>query len=245
MKQRNKKAYRITYLCSVFVLSSTIGLVSYKLSEMEENMKPVKEELTLLNRDEPIFIDAAKIMEDSEEEIVNNNDIELFSYFGDMYDPTSNTYITSEKLLETDNFEVTTGNETYEYLSDKDYEFFTAVVAAESNGNRHDALAVASSILNRCESEKWVAEVDKLGMDGTNPISQIKAPGQYQVYEEGRYLEYLNNVSIEVEDACNSALYDGIRNNSYCSFRSNDTVAYSDNLIVEGGNRFNDKVIYR
>ena len=244
MKYRNKKAYRITYLCSVFILSSTIGLVSYKLSEMEENMKPVEDELNLLNHNYPIFIDAAKIMEDKEE-VIENNDIELFSYFGDMYDPDSNTYITSEQLLDNGDFEVTTGNQTYEYLSDKDYEFFTAVVAAECNGNRHDALAVASSILNRCDSEKWVAEVDNLGMDGTNPISQIKAPGQYQVYEEGRYLEYLNNVSIEVEDACNSALYDGIRNNSYCSFRSNDTISYSDNLIVEGGNRFNDKVIYR
>ena len=244
MKKRNKNAYRITYLCSVFMLSSTIGLVSYKLCEIGENIKPVTEELTLLNHNEPIFIDAAKIMEDKEE-VIENNDIELFAYFGDMYDPDSNTYITSEELLEDGNFEVTTGNQTYEYLSDEDYDFFTAVVAAESNGNRHDALAVASSILNRCDRDDWVEEVDKLGMDGTNPICQIKAPGQYQVYEEGKYLKYLNNVSIEVEDACNSAIYEGIRNNNYCSFRSNDTVSYSDNLIVEGGNRFDDIGKYR
>ena len=241
MKKDSKKFYKITYMSLTLLLTTTFGL-EYEL--YNKNIESEVEELTLLNRDTPVFIDAAKIMEDSEE-LVENNDIELFSYFGDMYDPDSNTYITSEELLDTSNFEVTTDNSTYTYLSDEDYQFFTAVVAAESNGNRHDALAVASSILNRCESEKWVAEVDKLGMDGTNPISQIKAPGQYKVYEDGIYLEYLNNVPIEVEDACNSALYGGIRNHSYCSFRSNDTVTYSDNLIVEGGNRFDDRVIYR
>ena len=206
----NKTLYTLTYISLTLLLSTTA--LNYRLSN-----------------------------ESKEEKIEETNQIEMFAYFGDMYDADNNCYITYDRLLNDEAFVVTSDNKTYEYLPDESFDMFMAVVAAESNGNRHDSLAVASSILNRCESPNWIEEINKLGKDGTNPIDHITAPGQYQTYEEGKYLEYLNgNVPVQVYDACYSAWYNGIRNNDYCSFRSNDTVTYSNKIIVEGGNRFDD-----
>ena len=52
----------------------------------------------------------------------------------------------------------------------------------------------------------------------------------------------MEDTPIEVISACKAVWYDGIRNHNYCSFRSSSATGYSDNQIVEGGNRFNDEV---
>ena len=145
--------------------------------------------------------------------------------------------------LDTDKFEITLDNKTYGHLSDEDFELFTAIVASECNGNTHDAMAVASSILNRCDSEKWVSWVDSMNKDGNNPIDQVTLRGQYQVYWSGAYRSNLNgNVPEEVLNACEAVWYDGIRNNEYLCFRSNGSRGYSNNQVVAGGNRFADKL---
>ncbi len=128
-------------------------------------------------------------------------------------------------------FEVTTGNLTYQ-LCDEDIELLCAIVSAESDKSYDDALAVISTILNRCEKSNWIAS------HGRDPIAQATAPNQYVVYQHGSYKKYLNgNAPDTVKQAVMDAL-NGVRNHDYCSFRSNGSTSYSNNMITSTGNRY-------
>ena len=128
-------------------------------------------------------------------------------------------------------FEVTTGNLCYE-LSDKDFELLCAIVSAESDKTYDDALAVITTILNRCETDNWIRS------HGTDPIAQATAPNQFVVYQHGSYKRYMNgNAPETVVQAVKDALA-GVRNHKYLSFRSNGTFSYSDNMISKTGNRY-------
>lgn len=128
-------------------------------------------------------------------------------------------------------FEVTTGNKTYN-LSAEDYDLICSIVAAESDQGYDDALAVASTILNRCETSNWVAA------HGTSPVAQATAPNQFVVYQHGAYKRYTNgNAPDTVKTAVMDAL-NGVRNHDYLSFRSNGSTGYSNNMISSTGNRY-------
>lgn len=129
-------------------------------------------------------------------------------------------------------FNVTTNNRVYS-LEYSDFVLFASVVASEANKNSiDDVLAVASVILNRADSK------------GISPIDVVTAPGQFSGYLGDYYLRYiaedgnLRNVSQDFIDTMHAAL-EGTRNNSYYSFRSWSTTSYSENFIVEYGNRYN------
>ena len=135
------------------------------------------------------------------------------------------------KSNEASGFVVTEGNTKYD-LNDSDKDLLYAIVAAESDKSKDDALAVASTILNRCEDTRWV------NSHGTNPIKQATAPNQFVVYQEGYYKKYTNGQAPEtVKQAVNDAL-NGVRNHNYLSFRSNGSTKYSSNMITETGNRY-------
>ncbi len=128
-------------------------------------------------------------------------------------------------------FEVTTGNLTYD-LCEEDVELLCAIVAAESDQSYDDALAVVSTILNRCETSNWI------NCHGRDPIAQVTAPNQYSVYQLGTYEKYMDgNAPETVQQAVADALA-GVRNHNYTSFRSNVSTEYSDNMITETGNRY-------
>lgn len=128
-------------------------------------------------------------------------------------------------------FEVTTGNLTYQ-LCDEDIELLCAIVSAESDKSYDDALAVVSTILNRCERSNWISS------HGRDPIAQATAPNQYVVYQHGSYKRYLNGKAPQtVKQAVMDAL-NGVRNHNYCSFRSNGSTSYSNNMITATGNRY-------
>lgn len=128
-------------------------------------------------------------------------------------------------------FEVTTGNLTYD-LCEEDIELLCAIVAAESDKSYDDALAVVSTILNRCETSNWI------NAHGRDPIAQATAPNQYVVYQHGSYEKYMDgNVPDTVKEAVEDALA-GVRNHNYTSFRSNGSTTYSDNMITDSGNRY-------
>ena len=128
-------------------------------------------------------------------------------------------------------FEVTVGNISYE-LSEVDIELLCAIVAAESDKTYDDALAVMTTILNRCESFGWINKY------GTNPITQVTAPGQFSAYERGSYEIYMDGkVPDEVVVAVKDALA-GVRNHEYLSFMSNNIILYSSNMITPTGNRY-------
>lgn len=128
-------------------------------------------------------------------------------------------------------FVVSGGHKTYS-LSDGDLNLLMAIVAAESDKSADDALAVASTILNRCESPAWES------CGGSNPIKQATASGQFVVYETGKYKEFMNgNVPSSVAQAVLDAL-GGVRNHQYLSFRANSSASYSSNMITPDGNRY-------
>ncbi len=128
-------------------------------------------------------------------------------------------------------FVVTTDNPTYN-LSEGDLELLTAIVSAESDKSYDDALAVASTILNRCEEPKWSS------CGGNNPVKQATAPNQFVVYQHGSYKKFMGNGA---PDTCKQAVLDalnGARNHDYLSFRSNGSSRYSSNMITATGNRY-------
>ncbi len=128
-------------------------------------------------------------------------------------------------------FEVTAGNQAYN-LADEDIELLIAIVTAESDNSYDDALAVMTTILNRCETDNWI------NAHGTNPVSQATAPNQFVVYQHGTYKRFMNyNAPESVITAVRDALA-GVRNHDYLSFRSNGSTGYSNNLISPTGNRY-------
>ena len=108
-------------------------------------------------------------------------------------------------------------------------------------GGSTGGLDVISVILNRCEpTSTWSSYYN----DGTNPIVQITARGQFEVYSNGSYKKYLPGgalyekekrilASEVVKDALN-----GVRNNDYLGFNAWFNTSYSNNYVAEGGNRF-------
>ena len=131
-------------------------------------------------------------------------------------------------------FEVTTGNLAYE-LCDEDIDLLCAIVAAESDKSYDDALAVITTILNRCERTNWISS------HGRDPIAQATAPNQFVVYQHGSYAGYLNgNAPSTVVKAVQDALA-GVRNHNYCNFRSNNSTTYSNNMITPTGNRYKNE----
>lgn len=118
-------------------------------------------------------------------------------------------------------FNVTTNNKTYS-LNDDDYYVVAAVVSCEANrASKDDILGVISVILNRADR------------NGISPVSVVSAPGQFSCYNYYTKFTPTNVVKQTINDALN-----GVRNNTYYGFRSWQSVSYSDNYVVEGGNRY-------
>ncbi len=139
--------------------------------------------------------------------------------------------ISKYKNREEYGFKVTTDNLTYE-LCEEDIDLLCAIVSAESDKSYDDALAVITTILNRCETSNWIRS------HGRDPIAQATAPNQFVVYQHGSYEGYMNgNAPETVKTAVMDALA-GVRNHKYCSFRSNGTTSYSNNQISPTGNRY-------
>ena len=119
-------------------------------------------------------------------------------------------------------FNVTTDNKTYT-LTDEEFGILAAVVSCEANkSSKDDILAVMSVILNRADSSRYP----------NDPVSVVAAPYQFSCYK-GKPITPSETVASVMRDALN-----GIRNNDYYGFRSWQTTSYSNNYIVERGNRY-------
>ena len=119
-------------------------------------------------------------------------------------------------------FNVTTDNKIYE-LTEEEFGILAAVVSCEAKKtSKDDVLAVMSVILNRADSSRYP----------NNPISVVSAPHQFECYKR---ISIVPNELVEgvMRDALN-----GVRNNGYYGFRSWQTTSYSNNYIVDGGNRY-------
>ena len=174
----------------------------------------VYSKLSTTNENENKKLSQAVIIDNKEEIYIEEN-------------PALNKYIS----LPEKGFEVTVDNKKYE-LNEEDYILLVAVVSAESNAFKDDMLAVMSVILNRADKTD------------TTPIDVITRKGQFAGYFNDHYLKYMNEDgslkerTLMTQEVVTDAL-NGVRNNKYYSFRSWGTTTYSDNYIVERGNRFN------
>ena len=150
-----------------------------------------------------------------------------------LYSIDASKYISNESM----GFVITEDNKHYD-LSEYEFNVVAAVVAGEFDKDLNDALGVVSVILNRCDSEKWSKWA------GNSPYTQVIRAGQFEVYFDGIYLDYMPGGSKYGTDKYNiarQALLDGlngIRNNDYLGFRAWWISGYSDKYIIQGGNRY-------
>ena len=119
---------------------------------------------------------------------------------------------------------VTYSNGVWSY-SDEEFDLLCAITAQECSRSYEGALAVITCACNRAESERWAK-------NGSDPLSQYKAPNQFCYSIDNYWKRYLNgNYSDTVAQAVRDAL-NGKRNHSYLSFR---TAGYASGEYI-GGN---------
>lgn len=155
-------------------------------------------------------------------------------------------YVISCSYSGTGEFKLTTDNKTYTDMSLEDMLEVAAVVYAEAAPGikPDDALAVASVIANREDSVRADTGAAWGGYQkGLKEV--VAAPGQFSTYGGSAYNEFLSNykngIITERMQMCLDVVEDvknGVRNNDYQAFRSAGTVSYSNNCIVDGGNRY-------
>lgn len=115
-------------------------------------------------------------------------------------------------------FQMTRGNLAYE-ISDNDFDLLCAIVSAESDKSYDGSLAVASTILNRCEHLDYVTSY------GANPVAQATAYNQFLGYRNQEYKQYINGqYSQEVMQAVKDALA-GVRNHKICNFSKGNMIS--------------------
>lgn len=100
--------------------------------------------------------------------------------------------------------------------SASDMDLLCAITAQESGSSYTGALAVITTACNRAESARW-------RKNGTDPLSQYKARGQFCYSLDNNWRRKLNgNYPAYVKQAVTDAL-NGVRNHSYLSFRAGGT----------------------
>lgn len=128
-------------------------------------------------------------------------------------------------------FGITEGNPTYE-LTDAQMQTFYAVVAAEAAANYDDALGVASVALN-------IVETEKKGKDLFADV--IANKNVFEAYGGSNYNKYMTNPNSIPEciiNAVDDAIKGGVRNTACNTFRSNESISFSNNMITSDGNRY-------
>lgn len=121
---------------------------------------------------------------------------------------------------------VRTGSGTWTY-SEEEFDLLCAITAQECGSSYDGALAVITAACNRTESASWSS-------NGSDPLSQYKAEGQFCYSIDTNWKSKLNGnyascVTLAVTDALN-----GVRNHTYLSFRSSSSTTISGVNI--GGN---------
>lgn len=115
--------------------------------------------------------------------------------------------------------------------SSEEFDLLCAITAQECSSSYQGALAVITTACNRAESSRWAK-------NGSDPLSQYKAPGQFCYSIDSYWKRRLNgNYSSVVAQAVTDAL-NGKRNHNYLSFRS---AGYASGEYIGGNVYFNAK----
>ena len=97
--------------------------------------------------------------------------------------------------------------------SEAELDLLCAITAQEASSSYNASLAVITTACNRAASSRW-------RYNGTDPLSQYKAPGQFCYSIDSHWVRRLNgNYPAHVKQAVIDAL-NGKRNHNYLSFRS-------------------------
>ena len=139
------------------------------------------------------------------------------------------------KIVEVRNKQVTSrGGTTTRYggkwtYSESELDLLCAITAQEACSSYNAALAVITCAANRAESKKW-------RYNGTDPLSQYMAKGQFCYSIDNHWRRRLNgNYPSYVKQAVIDAL-NGKRNHNYLSFRS---AGYASGVNIGGNVYFN------
>lgn len=139
------------------------------------------------------------------------------------------------KIVEVRNKQVTSrGGTTTRYggkwtYSEAELDLLCAITAQEACSSYNAALAVITCAANRAESRRW-------RYNGTDPLSQYKARGQFCYSIDNHWRRRLNgNYPSYVKQAVIDAL-NGKRNHNYLSFRSS---GYASGVNIGGNVYFN------
>ncbi len=113
--------------------------------------------------------------------------------------------------------------------SEADLDLLCAITAQECSSSYEGSLAVITTACNRAQSSKWRS-------NGTDPLSQYKAKGQFCYSIDSHWKKRLNgNYASYVKQAVLDAL-NGKRNHKYLSFRGYQT---SGSVNIGGNWYFN------
>ncbi len=113
--------------------------------------------------------------------------------------------------------------------SESELDLLCAITAQECSSSYEGALAVITCACNRAESSKW-------RYNGTDPLSQYKARGQFCYSIDNYWRRRLNgNYASYVKRAVIDAL-NGKRNHNYLSFRA---AGYANGVNIGGNVYFN------
>lgn len=140
------------------------------------------------------------------------------------------------KIVEVRNKQVTSrGGTTTRYAgkwsyTESELDLLCAITAQEASSSYNAALAVITCAANRAESSKW-------RYNGTDPLSQYKAAGQFCYSIDNHWKKRLNgNYPSYVKQAVIDAL-NGKRNHNYLSFRA---AGYASGVNIGGNVYFNE-----
>ena len=115
------------------------------------------------------------------------------------------------------------------------FDVIVGIVLAEAKACSYDdAYGVINTIGNRTNSITWSTYFT----NGENLYIQAVAPGQFAVYEEGKYLNYLGCYDEAGYQAIIDYLTSGITIHDYLSFKSADSYVANSIQLVAGGNRY-------
>ena len=131
-------------------------------------------------------------------------------------------------------------------LTEEEFNVVCAIVLAESKANSYDdAYAVINTIYNRTISNRWVTYISSL-YDVTNAgeslYYQAITPGQFVIYENGRYKEFLGVREGEGFNAIIDFLTTKKIVHDYLFFRSSDTEVSVFEQFTESGNKYFDVI---
>jgi len=131
-------------------------------------------------------------------------------------------------------------------LTPEELDVVCAIAMAEAKtASYEDAYAVINTIYNRTISNRWVCYINKLHKNevGESLYYQAITNGQFVVYENGRYKQFLGVREGDGYQAVIDFLLTKDLIHDYLSFRSSNTNVKTFEQFVEGGNKYFDVLL--